>query len=82
MPTSATIGPMMAASEYAGEVEASPMTIELTKPIAPGLRVCFRLCPIRLRRHGASWPGPDGPWGCGRIGASCAPPTAIGSLPG
>src|SRR5512141_2708812 len=38
-PSSATIGPRMAASEYAGDVEARPITIELTKPIAPGLRV-------------------------------------------
>src|SRR4051794_35928600 len=36
---------MMAAKEYAGEVDASPMTIELTKPIAPGLRVASGCAP-------------------------------------
>jgi hypothetical protein len=30
---------MTAASEYAGEVEARPITIELTKPMAPGFKV-------------------------------------------
>ena len=39
-PTSATSGPMMAASEYAGDVDASPITMELMNPMAPGLRVC------------------------------------------
>src|SRR6478736_5064596 len=38
-PTNATIGPMIAASEYAGDVDARPITIELTNPIAPGLSV-------------------------------------------
>ena len=30
---------MIAAREYAGEVEANPMDRELTNPIAPGFRV-------------------------------------------
>src|SRR6478735_1660393 len=36
---------MMAAKEYAGEVDASPMTIELMKPIAPGLSVASGCAP-------------------------------------
>ena len=57
-PTSATIGPMMAASEYAGEVDASPMTIELTKPIAPGFRVASGCAPSDCVAMVPSWPGP------------------------
>lgn len=34
MPTSATIGPITAASEYAGEVALSPITSASTNPIA------------------------------------------------
>ena len=34
-----TIDPMTAASEYAGAVEASPMTSAPTKPIALGRRL-------------------------------------------
>src|SRR6478609_6150031 len=67
-PTNATIGPMIAASEYAGDVDASPITIELTKPIAPGLSVaaasgfspgdCFAMVP--------SWSGPN--WAVALLG--------------
>ena len=37
-PTSAAIGPITAAREYAGEVAASPMTSASVKPIASALR--------------------------------------------
>ena len=38
-PTMTTSEPMIAASEYAGAVEASPITSESTKPIAFGFSV-------------------------------------------
>ncbi len=38
-PVSATSAPRIAASEYAGDVEASPITSASTKPMAPGRRV-------------------------------------------
>ena len=43
MPTTTTSEPMMAAREYAGAVEARPMTSESTKPIAFGFSVAVSL---------------------------------------
>ena len=75
LPTNATIGPMIAASEYAGEVDASPMTIELTKPMAPGLSVASGCVPSDCVAMVPSWPGPDGPLADrGRIDGADATP--------
>ena len=55
-PMRATSAPMIAASEYAGEVEASPITSASTKPMAPGRRVGL----VRRARR----PGLLGPRSC------------------
>jgi hypothetical protein len=52
---------MIAASEYAGEVDASPITIELTNPMAPGLRVVSGCVPSGCVVIVPSTPGPSGP---------------------
>ena len=43
-PTSAAIGPITAAREYAGDVAFSPMTSESTNPIAPALSSPCSVC--------------------------------------
>ena len=55
-PASAVTAPMIAASEYAGDVDASPMTSASTNPIAPALSSVCSACasamphPSRCRR--------------------------------
>src|SRR6476469_4052664 len=53
---------MIAASEYAGEVDARPITIELTNPIAPGLSVAAAagFSPGDCSAMVPSGSGPDG----------------------